>query len=92
MQQASSGYLEDPFMNLLTSKADQTGSMPAATVESKVSHWGNHISVSFSVTLQCPQSRAHIEYAAQLAFTTATRFVNEAVSRLDGGMPMLPTG
>lgn len=81
--------MEDPYY-WLASQAVGMGA-PLATIESKVSHWGNHVSVSFSVTLQCSQAQGYIEDAAKLAFTTATRFVNEAASRFDRDMPLLPT-
>jgi hypothetical protein len=90
VEQANSGIVEDPFW-FLACQAKVAG-VPLATVESKVSHWGQHVSVSFSVSLQCPQAQGQIEEAARLAYVTATRFVNDAVSRLDSGMPMLPTG
>lgn len=89
MEQHTTGQLEDPFWALAAS-AKELGHM--ATVETKVSHWGQHVSVGFTISIQCPQTRAHLEYAAQLVFVTATRFVNDAVSRLDSSMPLLPTG
>lgn len=90
VEQATSGYVEDPFF-WLASQA-RLADIPLATVEAKVAHWGDHVSVSFSVSLQCPQAQGQIEEAGKLAFTTATRFVNDAVSRMDRNMPMLPTG
>ena len=93
MEQQGSGQLQDPFWNLALNVRDEhQRAMPSATVESKVSHWGQHVSVGFTVTIQCPQTQEHIQFASQLAYVTATRFVNDAVSRLDSSMPMLPTG
>ena len=89
MEREQSGFTPDPFWSLVCEA--RAAGHPPATVESKVSHWGNNVSVSFSVSLQCDQSKQHIEAAAQLAFTAATRFVNEAVARFDSSMPMLPT-
>lgn len=88
VEQVKSGEVSDPFWSI----AVQSPGAPVATIEAKVSHWGEHVSVNFSVSLQCPQSKSYIEEAAKLAFITATRFVNEAVSKFDSGMPMLPTG
>ncbi len=90
VEQSNSGYVPDPLW-VLGNTPKEFG-LPKATVESKVSHWGEHVSISFSVTLECPQTQEHVAEAARMAFITATRFVNEAVSRLDSSMPMLPTG
>lgn len=90
VEKQASGYTEDPYWWLACQT--QAAGIPVSTVEAKVSHWGEHVSVSFSVSLQCPQAQGQIEDAGRLAYTTATRFVNDAVSRLDSGMPMLPTG
>lgn len=92
VEQQNSGQLQDPFWNLAAgAQTEHRQAMPTATVEAKVSHWGQHVSVGFTISIQCPQSQQHIEYASQLAYVTATRFVNDAVSRLDSSMPMLPT-
>lgn len=87
MEHSTSGQMNDPFLAL----ASGTNPDQRTLLETKVSHWGQHVSVSFSISIQCPQTQPHIEYAARLIFNTATRFVNDAVSRLDGSMPMLPT-
>jgi hypothetical protein len=93
-EMATSGSLESrDFLHLLESvRQTKQAGLSTTRVESKVSHWGDHISVSFSVSLECPQTLENIEYAAKLAFVTATRFINEAVSQFDQSMPMLPTG
>lgn len=65
---------------------------PKANVDFRISHWGDSVSVSCTVALECAQTEAHLQAAAQHAFTQATRFVNDAVSRFDQSMPMLPTG
>lgn len=65
---------------------------PKANVDFRVAHWGENVSVSCTVALECAQTEVHLQAAAQHAFTQATRFVNEAVSRFDQSMPMLPTG
>jgi len=70
--------------------AAQTG--PKASVEMRVVHWGDHVSVSCSVTLECPQTEQYMQLAGEHALNTATRFVNEAASRFDQGMPLLGTG
>jgi hypothetical protein len=86
VEETHSGQLQDPFWNLALESRGQP-----ASVEAKVSHWGQHVSVAFKITIQCPQTKDHIEYASHLAYRTAVRYVNDAVSRLDSSMPLLPT-
>lgn len=87
MEQQQGGILPDPVWIMGT--ATQGG--PKSTVEARVSHWGDHVSISFSVSLECPQTESYLQAAGEHAARTATSFVNELASRFDVNMPMLPT-
>ncbi len=88
MEQQQGGELPDPVWAMGT--AAQSG--PTSTIEARISHWGDHVSISFSVSLECPQTEAYMQAAAEHASGTATSYVNELASRFDKTMPMLPTG
>lgn len=84
------GELPDPIW-VLGTQAEMKGA-GKSRVEMRISHWGDSVSVSCSVSLECLQKGDHIDAAGQHAFNEATRLVNGAVSRFDATMPMLPTG
>lgn len=89
MEQQQGGTLpDDPVWNMgITAQGG-----PKSTVEARVTHWGDHVSLSFSVTLECPQTEAYLRAAGEHASRVATSFVNELASRFDKNMPLLPTG
>jgi len=88
MEQQQGGTLPDPAWAM--GVAAQGG--PKSTIEARISHWGDHVSISFSVSLECPQTDAYMQAAAELASGVAASYINELASRFDNTMPMLPTG
>lgn len=89
----TSGQAPDPVKAIADRAAHfKSLGQPTATVGTKISHWGDGLSVNFSISVECPQTQPDLEYAAQVLFYTATRFVNEAMYRFDPNLPLLPTG
>lgn len=88
VEQQQGGVLPDPVWDMGLAAQG----VPKASVEARISHWGDHVSISFTVTLECPQSEGYLQLAAEHAARTATSFVNEMASRFDTAMPLLPTG
>lgn len=89
VEQSGGGTLPDPIWKIGQDAIEQ--GTPKARVEGRISHWGDHVSISFSVSIECVQTQLHIQQAAQYAASETTRFVNELASRFDRDMPMLPT-
>lgn len=80
--------LPDPFWPLV-----HDSTVPKATVQSEVSRshdtGGGWVKCSFTIAIDCPQTKGHIDAAAELAFKTALGFVNDGMSYLAPGLPPL---
>lgn len=69
-------FEEDPFEKLLTENQASIG----ATV-GRSTDFGNE-KCAFTVTIKCPQDRASMNLAAQIAFETALEYTNDAMSHI----------
>ena len=92
MEHQQSGNQQTPESNNLANEIATHPQYPKARVTMRLSHWGDHVSVACEISLECVQMQDRMERAGAHALNTAARFVNEATSRFDRSMPLLPTG
>lgn len=82
------GYMPDPFWEM--SEAMRPGH-PSARISSTVQRSTNYgeLKCSFTISVDCPQTKDWMERAAQYAFGTAVQYVNDGFSFLARELPPL---
>jgi hypothetical protein len=79
------GEMDDPFQQL--NLTDSTARI-SCTVQRGANDYGAS-KCSFTVTINCPQEKAALDYAATLLYDTALRYANWGIHYL-AGVPPLP--
>jgi hypothetical protein len=79
------GELRDPFMEL-ERQAGEGGARISMSVHRSCEDYGR-VKCSCNVTITCPQNKESLDYAAELAFGTALRYVNHGMLRLAPNEP-----
>lgn len=77
----------DPFTRIIPLQS-QTVATISANVQRSLEY--GSLKCSFTVTVHCAQDQRSLDYAAQLAFVTATRYVNNGMAILVPGLDPLP--
>jgi hypothetical protein len=88
---SESGSMEDPYWQLAAA-AKATG-YPTARISSTVVHGIEYgeIKCSFTVSIECVQSKETMDGAALLAFRAAVEYTNSGMSYLAPELPQLAT-
>lgn len=78
--------VSDPFMLLVGQDGEQTARI-GATVGRSIAY--GDVKCSFTVSINCPQSQACLDRAAELCFETALQYVNDGMSHLAPEVPSI---
>lgn len=86
-ENAQEEIISDPFMLLGEMEEGESSAKVAATVGRSISY--GDVKCSFTVSIVCPQSKACMDRAAELCFTTALQYVNDGMSHLAPELPAI---
>ena len=82
------GTLPDPYWAMVSNDA------PKASIGTNLHRTaefdGSWVKCSFTIEVQCPQTRDYMNQAAALLFETALGYVNQGMSHLAPGLPPVP--
>jgi len=83
------GILPDPFSSL--QQAVQTATSKArvsVTIQRSIQY--GEVKCSFTLSVDCPQEKSAMDYAAEHVFIQAVQYVNDGMERLAPGLQPFP--